>query len=43
MLTTRNSMRSMPGGPGRMNDAMFSAMFPLPREIVRDLRREGTI
>src|SRR6478672_8652032 len=30
MLMTRNSMRSMPGGPGRMNDAMLSAMFSLP-------------
>src|SRR5713226_4172005 len=30
MLMTRNSMRSMPGGPGRMNEAMLSAMFSLP-------------
>jgi hypothetical protein len=30
MLMTRNSMRSMPGGPGRMNDAMLLAMFSLP-------------
>ena len=30
MLMTRNSMRSMPGGQGRMNEAMLSAMFSLP-------------
>jgi len=30
MLMTRKSMLSMPGGPGRMNEAIVLAMFCLP-------------
>jgi hypothetical protein len=30
MLTTRNSILSMPGGPGRINDAIVLAMSSLP-------------
>jgi hypothetical protein len=30
MLMTWNSMLSMPGAPGRMNEAMLFAMAPLP-------------
>jgi len=30
MLMTRNSMPSMPGAPGRMNEAIVLAMASLP-------------
>jgi len=30
MLMTRNSMLSMPGGPGRMNESIVLAMASLP-------------
>jgi hypothetical protein len=30
MLMTRNSMLMMPGGPGRMNEAMLLAISSLP-------------
>jgi len=44
MLMTRNSMPSMPGGPGRMNDAMvFCDVLPAGDRRQRDVVIDGVV
>src|SRR5437879_1342062 len=43
LLMTRNSMPSMPGGPGRMNDEIVLAMSSLPVTGVSGMLVDGVV